>query len=98
MTSSLTTAVASNSLHLPRAGMLALALLAAPAAHAGGNAHEPLQDQPGATTTERRPAPLLHEMFQDHAVVQRNSPIRVWGQAGSGQAVKVTLARKQASA
>ncbi len=93
----------SNSLRLPRAGVLVLALAlsavsAASAANAGGNAHEPLQDQPGATTTERRPAPLLHEMFQDHAVLQRNAPIRVWGQAGPGQVVKVTLARKQASA
>ena len=27
---------------------------------------------------------LLHAMFQDHAVLQRDRPIRVWGHAAPG--------------
>ncbi|HEY5852371.1 MAG TPA: sialate O-acetylesterase [Lysobacter sp.] len=81
-----------------RSSLLVLALGAASVAQANGTAHEPLQDQVSAAAAERRPAPLLHEMFQDHAVLQRNAPIRVWGQSKPGQAVQVTLARKKASA
>lgn len=40
------------------------------------------------------PAPLLHAMFQDHAVLQRDRPIPVWGAAGAGETVTVTLARQ----
>ncbi|MFZ0549927.1 MAG: sialate O-acetylesterase [Steroidobacteraceae bacterium] len=40
-----------------------------------------------ATTT-----PLMHSMFQDHAVLQRDRPITVWGQAKPGVAVTVTFA------
>ncbi|NDK38134.1 9-O-acetylesterase [Pseudoxanthomonas gei] len=36
--------------------------------------------------------PLLHAMFQDHAVLQRGQPIRVWGSATPGQDVRVALA------
>ena len=42
--------------------------------------------------------PLLHAMFQDHAVVQRDQPLRVWGQAEPGAQVRVSLAGKRASA
>ncbi|HFK2920069.1 TPA: sialate O-acetylesterase [Stenotrophomonas maltophilia] len=35
---------------------------------------------------------LLHPLFQDHAVLQRDQPIAIWGQAGPGQAVSVTFA------
>jgi sialate O-acetylesterase len=42
--------------------------------------------------------PLLHAMFQDHAVVQRDQPLRVWGQAEPGAQVRVALAGKRASA
>ena len=44
------------------------------------------------------PAPLLHAMFQDHAVLQRDQPLRVWGQAGPGEQVQVELAGKRAKA
>ncbi|MEN2790657.1 sialate O-acetylesterase [Sphingomonas oligophenolica] len=36
-------------------------------------------------------APLLHPMFQDHAVLQRGTPIPVYGSAAAGTAVTVTL-------
>ncbi|MGO4222858.1 sialate O-acetylesterase [Lysobacter sp. TAF61] len=83
-----------------RSTLLAVALCAASATCAAqsANAHEPLQDRPGATTSAPVATPLLHEMFQAHAVLQRNAPIRVWGQAQPGQAVQVTLARRKASA
>lgn len=35
---------------------------------------------------------LLHPMFQDHAVLQRDKPISVYGMAAPGATVKVTLA------
>jgi sialate O-acetylesterase len=43
-------------------------------------------------------APLLHAMFQDHAVLQRDRPIRVWGHAQPNQEVRVALANRRASA
>src|SRR5690242_21256897 len=47
-----------------------------------------------------QPAPppgLLHAMFQDHAVLQRDRPIRVYGDAPSGTSVSVTLGTASAS-
>jgi len=38
-------------------------------------------------------AGLLYETFQDHAVLQRNAPIPVWGTATAGATVTVTLAK-----
>jgi sialate O-acetylesterase len=38
--------------------------------------------------------PLLHEMFQDHAVLQRDEPIRVWCDAQPGAEVSISLAGK----
>jgi sialate O-acetylesterase len=35
---------------------------------------------------------LLHEMFRDHAVLQRDAPIRVWGRAKAGEALKIAFA------
>ncbi len=43
-------------------------------------------------------AALLHPMFQDHAVLQRDQPIRVWGRARPGEQVTIALAGKRASA
>lgn len=43
-------------------------------------------------------APLLHPMFQDHGVLQRGRPIKVWGQAKPGESVTVTLGDAKASA
>jgi sialate O-acetylesterase len=41
---------------------------------------------------------LLHTMFQDHAVLQRDQPIRVFGRANAGEQVKVVFAGKRATA
>ena len=38
--------------------------------------------------------PLLGPLFVDHAVLQRDRPISVWGEAAPGQQVTVTLADK----
>lgn len=61
-----------------RAGLVLAACLPAAFAWAG--------DGPGGA------APLLHALFQDHAVLQRDQPIRVWGQAPPGQELRVALA------
>jgi len=44
-----------------------------------------------ATPAIAADAPLLHAMFQDHAVLQRDRPIPVYGRAAPGAAVTVTL-------
>ena len=41
---------------------------------------------------------LLHAMFSDHAVLQRDRPIRVYGLAPAGEAVRVELAGRRARA
>ena len=43
-------------------------------------------------------APLLSPMFQDHAVLQRDQPIAVWGVADAGDTVSVSLNGHTASA
>ncbi len=43
-------------------------------------------------------APLLHPLFQDHVVLQRDQPIRLWGQATPGEAVRVELSGHRARA
>ncbi len=43
-------------------------------------------------------APLLHALFQDHAVLQRGQPIRVWGDAAPGAQVRVAFAGQRAIA
>ncbi|WOS42865.1 sialate O-acetylesterase [Xanthomonas rydalmerensis] len=42
--------------------------------------------------------PLLHPLFQDHAVLQRDRAISVWGHAAPGATVSVTFARQSVSA
>lgn len=50
-------------------------------------------------TSQLMAAPaLLHEMFQDHAVLQRDRPIVVWGDAPAGAMVTLTLAGHDATA
>ena len=44
------------------------------------------------------PSPLLASIFQDHAVLQRDRPIAVWGRAAAGETVSVSLDGQQASA
>lgn len=43
-------------------------------------------------------APLLHPMFQDHGVLQRDRPIPVWGDAKPGESVTVTLGNAKVTA
>jgi sialate O-acetylesterase len=43
-------------------------------------------------------APLLHPMFQDHAVLQRDQPIRIYGQAPSGTQISIRLGNASATA
>lgn len=43
-------------------------------------------------------APLLHPMFQDHAVLQRDRPVPVYGTASPGATVTVSLGSATASA
>lgn len=45
-----------------------------------------------------RSEPLLSPMFQDHAVLQRDRPIRVWGQAPAGASVAVDLSGQAVTA
>jgi sialate O-acetylesterase len=40
----------------------------------------------------RADAPLMDALFADHAVLQRDRPIDVWGRAAAGETVTVTLA------
>ena len=35
-------------------------------------------------------------MFRDHAVVQRDAPIRIWGNAQPGEEVRVAFANRRA--
>jgi len=41
--------------------------------------------------------PVLGPLFSDHAVLQRERPISVWGSADSGEAVSVTLGNEKAT-
>ena len=42
--------------------------------------------------------PLLHPMFADHAVLQRDQPIRIYGQAPAGSDIRVQLGPASATA
>jgi len=43
-------------------------------------------------------APTLHPLFSDHAVLQRDRPIRVWGTAGPAEPLSVTFGRARVAA
>ena len=47
---------------------------------------------PAVPVAAAETAGLLHPLFQDHAVLQRDQPIAVWGQARAGEVVSVTFA------
>ncbi len=51
-----------------------------------------------ATGAAAQPSRLLGELFADHAVLQRDRPIAVWGDAIPGEEVTVALAGAQALA
>ena len=43
-------------------------------------------------------APLLDSMFQDHAVLQRDRPIPVWGKAAPGDHIAVSIGTRMVRA
>src|ERR1700732_3988371 len=45
----------------------------------------------GAPCAAAPARPLLDEMFQDHAVLQRDRPIPVWGEASPGEELTISL-------
>jgi len=51
-----------------------------------------------AAAEQAPPRPLLASVFQDHAVLQRERPVAVWGSAVPGEAVRLSLGGQQASA
>lgn len=48
-----------------------------------------------ATPAFAQDAPLLHPMFQDHGVLQRDRAIPVWGDAPAGERVEVSLGERK---
>lgn len=82
-----------GSLALLLACVMTVPALAQPAAPGRGAAPPAFQGPQPAP-----PPGLLHPMFQDHAVLQRGQPIRVYGDAASGTSVSVTLGAATASA
>ena len=46
----------------------------------------------GAVGAAEPAGPLLHPMFQDHGVLQRDMPVRVYGSAPAGSTVTVSIA------
>ena len=51
---------------------------------------------PAAVTAD--PLPLLHPLFSDHVVLQRDAPVPVWGWAAPGSRVTVRFAGQEAQA
>ena len=83
---------------MPRLSLIALAALAlVPASGAGAQAAPGVQGQPVQAQAQSVPV-TLDPMFQDHAVVQRDRPIPVWGRAVPGTRVEATLAGRSGSA
>ncbi len=54
--------------------------------------------EPGPDDNRVDNKPLLHPLFADHAVLQRERPIPIWGWTTAGTQVQVTLADHQAEA
>ena len=54
--------------------------------------------QRGGVVSSQNAPQLLHAMFQDHAVLQRDRPISVYGETTPGAAVKVSLGTVTADA
>lgn len=50
------------------------------------------------STSSANAAPLLHQLFQDHVVLQREQAINVWGRAEPGESLTVTLASSSVQA
>jgi len=85
-------------------GGLVLRLAAACATIVALAACSSLSPAPSATAQSTipvyppRPATLIYTTFQDHAVLQRDKPIPIWGLAKPGATVTVTFAGQMANA
>jgi sialate O-acetylesterase len=53
---------------------------------------------PPAVFADPSPRPLLHEIFQDHAVLQRDQPIKVWGESNAGERISISFDTKAVEA
>jgi sialate O-acetylesterase len=53
---------------------------------------------PPAALADSPLPPLLHEIFQDHAVLQREQPIKVWGESSAGDRIRVSIGAKTVEA
>jgi sialate O-acetylesterase len=53
---------------------------------------------PLAGFADPSPHSLVHEIFQDHAVLQRDRPIWVWGQSAAGERISVSIDAKTVEA
>ncbi|ATY34477.1 9-O-acetylesterase [Sphingomonas psychrotolerans] len=51
-----------------------------------------------APASAQEATPLLHPMFQDHGVLQRDRPIAIWGDAPAGESLEVTFGDKKIQA
>lgn len=49
-----------------------------------------------APASAQEAAPLLHPMFQDHGVLQRDRAIAIWGDAPAGESLEVKLGERKA--
>lgn len=52
----------------------------------------------GSVAFAAQSSELLHPLFSDHVVLQRDQPINVWGRARAGERVVVTIDRARAEA
>lgn len=79
--------------------MRSLLLTAVAAAVVATAAAVPVQAQtPPRNAAAAVAGPLLDAMFQDHAVLQRDRPVAVWGRAPGGAEVTVSLGQAQVQA
>lgn len=74
-----------------RAALAAAALVTGLAPAARGQAPG------GADAASAQPPSLLAPVFQDHAVLQRDQPIRAWGAAAPGEQVRIRLGGDEAA-
>ena len=51
-----------------------------------------------AARAAERPRPFVHPLFSDHAVLQRDVPLPVWGWTEAGKTVHVSIGGKTAEA
>ena len=85
--------------NIAAAGLLLATLVAARSAGAATTSGTTAPANATGTTTTAEtttgkgiaaaPAPLLNDLFQDHAVLQRDRPIALWGDANAGEPISI---------